>query len=140
MGRSKPLKTGVEEGSSDPPFRWSIGILQLAFEEAMAVLTDGQYRHVALQFQELARQESMTRSETISIDKIDSYYELREKGGILGNINLRVFYGIDDARKCGIVLGVFHKKNDGATPVPVRHRMSLRWNRYQAGLYGFLTK
>ncbi|AMV18278.1 hypothetical protein [Planctomyces sp. SH-PL14] len=136
----KQLKTGVVEGSSDPPYQWTVGILQLAFDEAMEILTDGQYRHVALQFQELARQDSMVRSETISIDKVEDCYELREKGGILGNINLRVFFGIDDHRKCGIVLGVFHKKNDGATPVPVKNRMRLRWNRYINGAFGFLKE
>ncbi len=50
------LKVGVHRGDGDPPFQWTVVILQAAYDEARMFLSDDQYRVIAQQFQELATQ------------------------------------------------------------------------------------
>lgn len=129
----KPVKRGVERGTGVPPFAWSIRILDRAFDEAMQFLDRRQYRHLAQQFQELARQADPTHSDTISLDDIEDFHELRDWGGMLHPRNVRIYFGVEKSRREIIVLGAMDKKNDGATPLGVKSRMRRRWRRYRAG-------
>ena len=132
----KDLRTGVHEGGGPPPgYRWSVLVLEDAFEEAMAFLDEDQYQHAAQQVKELAREEDPSHSVTQSIDAIEDFHELRDKGGILGNINLRVFFYLDSDRSLIVVFGATNKKNDGPTPRRVKLRMRSRLRRYLRGEY-----
>ncbi len=103
----KQVKVGVNAGAGNPPcYQWSIWILDLAFKESEKLFDKAQYEHLAMQVQELARHESPTHSQVLSIDKIESFFELREKGGVLGAINVRLFFGIDKTNRAIVVLGV----------------------------------
>ena len=59
-------------------------------------------------------------------DERIKFYELRNKGGILGKINLRIFFSVHDERKLILILGSFNKKNDGSTPAHVVGRIRNR--------------
>ncbi len=102
----------------------------------MGFLDEAQYQHLAIQFRELAGEADPTHSKLVSIDKIEDFYELRDKGGILGHINVRVFFGIDDASRAIVVLGAIKKEKQGATPVGDKVRMRRRWRKYKKGEYG----
>jgi hypothetical protein len=133
------LKIGVHLGDGAPPgFQWNIGILDFVFDEAMKFLDEGQYSHLAEQFQELAYQADPSRSLTVSVDAIDDFYELRDKGGILGGLNVRVFYCIDKVTRAIIVIGAITKQNDGPTLNAVKIRMRRRFRAYLRGEYGTL--
>lgn len=135
------LQVGVREGGGEPPgYCWSVGILDCVFDEAMKFLSEPQYKHLAMQVKELAGQEDASHSSVIDIRPVEEFYEIRDKGGILGGLNVRVFYGIDKARKCLLILGAITKQNNGPTPKGDKVRMRLRWRKYQAGEYGFLDK
>ena len=135
MGK-KRLKIGVERGGGPPPgYRWSVLILDVAFREAMKFLDADQYRYLRVQIRELAREPDPTHGQTASIDAVEDFHELRDKGGILGNINVRVFFGLDKARTAIVVLSTINKKNDGPTLSSEVRRIRRRWKEYQRGEY-----
>jgi hypothetical protein len=130
----KDLKVGVNEGGGPPPgYRWSVHIIQAAFVEANKFLSEDQYQHAAHQIKELASEDDPSHSISQSIDAIETFFELRDKGGILGNINLRIFFHLDRDRSILLVLGAINKKNDGPTPIGDKIRMRNRLKRYKRG-------
>jgi len=127
---------GVHRGDGDPPYRWNVVILDLAYQDAMSFLDESQYRHIAEQVQELARELTPTHSQTQRVEKVDDFYELKDKGGPLGNINVRVFFILDKPRVAIAVLGAISKQNNGPTPFGDRRRIARRVRKYLAGDYG----
>lgn len=136
--KAKPIKVGVKEGAGEPPYEWSVGILDRAYDEASDILNDAQYEHMAMQVKELARQDDPTHSDTVDVRKIEDFYEIRDSGGILNGINVRVFFGQDDGERWIIVLGVIKKQNNGKTPQGDKSRMKRRWRKYKKGEFGTL--
>lgn len=135
----KVIRVGVKEGGGSPPgYRWSVWILNVAFDEAMSFLSPVQYEHLAMQFRELASQENPTHSDAISIRHMtpEDFCELRDKGGVLGNINTRVFFGVDKGNRAIVVLGSIKKQNDGPTPKGDIIRIRRRWRLYRNNEYG----
>lgn len=132
----KQVKTGVSKGSGPPPgYRWNVFILDLAFVEVMDFLTKEQYSHLSMQFRELAREEDPTHSVSADIDKLaDDLYELRDKGGILGKKNIRVFWSI--LRDEIVVLGGMKKEREGKTPPGTKTTMLRRLRLYRQGEFG----
>src|SRR4051794_5280182 len=89
----KAVKVGVKVGGGPPPgYSWNVEVLNQAFEEAMGFLNEDQYTHLANQVRELARQDDPTHSDTVDVTPIEDYHELSDKGGILKNLNVRVFF------------------------------------------------
>jgi hypothetical protein len=133
----KEVKVGVEEGSGPPPgYRWTVLILDIAFEEAMNFLNEGQYQHMAMQVKDLARDVDPTHSRTASVDAVGDFHELRDKGGVLGGMNVRVFFYLDKSKTALVVLGAIKKQNDGPTPIGDRKRIDRRLRKYINGDYG----
>lgn len=131
------VKVGVEKGGGPPPgYVWNVWILDLAFEEAMSYLTQDQYQHVAMQFKELAREIDPSHPATASVDAVEDFFELRDKGGVLGNMNVRVFFCLDKDRAAIVVLGTIKKQNNGPTPLGDKLRMARRRRKYFNGEYG----
>jgi hypothetical protein len=137
----KPLKTGVVQGAGPPPgYQWSVGLLSFALDEATDCLTSAGYRHLEMQVKELATLDQPSNSPTVDVRPIEDFYEIRDKGGPLGNTNIRVFFGIDAPHRALIVLGVIKKQNSGKTPLGDKVRMRRRWRNYLAGDYGTLPR
>lgn len=142
---AKEIKIGVQSatgGKTD--YLWDVWILDLAFQEAMKFLDEDQYGHVAAQVREMAREFDPSHSVTASVDAIEDFYELREKGGPLGKINVRVFFFLDKrviGRKRNhaiVILGAIKKENQGQTPKGDKIRIGRRLRKYLAGDYGGL--
>jgi hypothetical protein len=139
MAKKRPVKVGVRSGAGVPAYHWNVGILNVAFDEAMGFLNEAQYAHLRMQVQTLARELEPSRSELVDVRPIENFYELRDKGGILGNINVRLFFGVDkDGDRCILVLGVIKKENNGHTPQGDKVLMRRRWRDYLSGDYGRL--
>lgn len=132
----KQLKVGVNQGDGEPPFRWNIIVLDLAMKEASDFLDEAQYAHVAEQVQELAREVDPTHPTTQRVASVEDFFELKEKGGPLGRINVRVFFILDKPRVAIVVLGAIFKQNEGKTPEGDKVRMGRRKRKYLAGDYG----
>src|SRR5947209_3401899 len=113
----KDVKVGVERGGGPPPgYLWDVLILNVAYDEAMKFLSEDQYQHLAMQFKQLAREADPTHSVTASVDAIEDFHELRDKGGILGGMNVRVFFYLHKVKSALVVLGAIKKQNAGPTP------------------------
>ena len=127
----RPNKVGVRLGGGPPPgYRWPVEIFPQARAEAREFLTEEQYAHLSSQVRELARQDDPTHSVTLDIRPVNDMYELRDKGGILGKLNVRVFYFVSQPNRTIVILGSFHKQNDGPTPQGDLWRMQKRMKRY----------
>lgn len=135
----KAVKVGVKEGGGRPPgYSWTVDILDRAFDEAMGFLNEDQYAHLANQVKELARQEDPTHSDTVDVRPIEDFHEIRDKGGVLKNINTRVFFFLCKAPRILAVLGAIKKENNGPTPdgdrLTMRRRKRLYLETYHPGL------
>lgn len=89
-------------------------------------LDEIQYHHVADQFKVLAEHTDPRRSEVVDVRSIEDFFELRDKGGPLGGINLRVFFTVDRRTRTILVPGVIKKQNDGPTLLKDKIRMRAR--------------
>ncbi len=133
MGR-RQVKVGVRRGGGPPPgYRWTVLIPDIAYDEAMKFLNEDQYHHLAEQVKELARERNPTHSVTVSVDAIEDFHELRDKGGILGGMNVRVFFFLDKPNAALVILGAIRKTNDGPTPKADKIRMRRRKRKYLNG-------
>lgn len=127
----KAVKTGVKAGGGPPPgYRWNIVIFDQAHDEAREFLDADQYEHMARQVRELAGQEDPTHSLTVDVRPVEDFHEIRDKGGILRRLNVRVFFFVHKPSRRIVVLGAIKKENDGPTPVGDKVRMRYRKRRY----------
>jgi hypothetical protein len=131
----RKLKVGVKVGGGSG-YQWNVLIVNFVFDEAMKFLDESQYAHLAEQFQMLALSEDPTRSLVVSVDAVDDFHELRDKGGILRGLNVRVFYYVDRRTRSIVVIGAILKKNNGPTLQTVKIRIRRRVRAYLAGEYG----
>lgn len=139
MNEPRKIKTGVARGGGPPPgYFWSVGILSFAFDEAESVLDAAGYKHLEMQVKDLAATEQPTHSSTVDVRAVEDFHEIRDRGALFGNANIRVFFGMDHASRAIIVLGVIKKQNNGPTPTGDRVRMRNRWRRYREGAFGTL--
>jgi hypothetical protein len=130
------LKVGVQKGGGPPPgYFWTVLVADVAYAEATKFLNQDQYLHMAMQVKELARESDPTHSQTASVDAVEDFFELRDKGGILGGMNVRVFFLLDKANGALVVLGAIKKQNDGPTPKADKMRMARRRRKYLNGDY-----
>jgi hypothetical protein len=133
----KQLKVGVRRGGGPPPgYRWHVWIVDLVLPELMDFLNSDEYQHFVFQFKGLAAEVDPSHSLTSSVDAIEDFYELRDKGGVLGKLNVRIFFHLDKQHSAIVVLGGIKKQNDGSTPSGAKRRMSRRRRKYLNGDYG----
>lgn len=133
----KAVKRGVGLGGGPPPgYLWNVEILDAAWDEAMSFLDRSQYDHLARQFRVLASQEDPSHSPTVDVRPIEDFHELRDKGGILKRLNVRIFFFIHKPRRSIVVLAAINKKNDGPTPLGDKVRARARKRRYLEGFVG----
>lgn len=133
----KKVKVGLKQGGGpEPGYKWTVEFLTIAEEEARKILArKDQYEHVVDQVRDLARQDDPTHPATIDVRQVEDVYELREKGGPLGRINLRVFFFLCKEKKTIVLLGNYKKEKDGATPPAVVRNMQRRKRKYLNGDY-----
>ncbi len=140
---AKAVKIGIHLGAGPQPgYQWDVWILDLAYKDAMKFLDEDQYGHISLQVRELALELDPTHSAMLSVDAVQDFFELREKGGPLGKINVRVFFFLDTRKEQDssnhaiVVLGAIKKENEGRTPPGDIIRTRRRLRKYLAGDYG----
>ena len=126
------LKVALRKGAGRPPgYQYGVSYFAEARREAMSCLTDVQYAHIARQFQELAREPDPGHPATVDVKQIEDYYEMRDKGGVLGKTNFRAYFCVDKAARLIVVLGADKKEEDGQTSQVVKIKMRYRLRRYQ---------
>jgi hypothetical protein len=128
------LRGGVKIGGGPPPgYFWNVQIFEQADREGHEALDDDQYDHMADQVRELARQPDPTHSQLIDIRPVEDFYEIRDKGGVLGKLNVRLFYFVNknSPPRAIVVLGLIKKQNNGNTPMGDKIRMRRRKRLYE---------
>ena len=133
----KQLKTLIRSGASSG-YLWSAAMPSMVFPEAEKLLSEEQYEHCAGQVRDLAMTNDPTHSLTVDVRPIEDYHEIRDKGGVLFPLNIRIYFGVDKDRSVIVILGVVHKQNDGPTLLGVKVKMRGRWRKYRNGDYGFI--
>lgn len=137
MPNPDKVKTLAVKGGGPPPgFAWNVKGLDLAEREARETLEPKHYRHIKFAFQELAREKTPSHTAVCDVKPIEDFFELRDCGGVLGNKNVRVFFGLDKDSSSIVILGTILKKNDGQTRQGDKIRMRRRWRKYKAGDFG----
>lgn len=110
----------------EPP-KWELGYLEVAEREARKLLTKDQYAHVLGLFDDLACETDPTKSQTQDVSKIEDFYELSDKGGVLGKINLRVYFTVIGNKRLILALAVYKKEEEGQTPEHIKIKVRNRW-------------
>jgi hypothetical protein len=108
-----------------PGQKWELSYLDVAEAEGRKILTEAQYAHIVGLFDELATENDPRNSSSQDVKAIDEFYELRDKGGVLGKINMRTFFAV--LGKTIVVLGNYKKEDEGQTPghvkIKIRNRL-----------------
>ena len=121
----------ARRGGPPPGYEWSVVSFPQARDEARKILDLAQFRHIAEQVRELARLPEPTRSESVDVRPVEEMYEIRDSGGELRNLNVRLFFYPDKSCRTLVLLGFFAKKNDGPTRPVDKARMKARLARYR---------
>ncbi len=95
---------------------WELAYLDKADSDARKVLDGDQYAHVIGLFDLLATEQNPRVPQTVDVRPIDAFYELRDKGGILGKLNIRVYFAVFDRESLVLVLGCRKKEQEKKTP------------------------
>jgi len=134
---AKALNVGFHAGAGpDPGYLWSVHYLSVAREEAESFLNDGQYEHVVDLFRSLASEKDPTHPVTVTVEAIEDFYELKDKGGILGKISLRVYFTVSPHDAAIVVLAAIKKEEDGQTASWTKTRVKYRLRRFRKGEFG----
>lgn len=136
----KPLKIGLKAGAGPlPGYQWTVAFLSVARDEAMGFLNDEQYAHVVDLLRALALEDDPSHPSTVTVEKVEHFYELKDKGGVLGKINLRVYFTIDTKENAIVIIAAIKKEAEGQTPVWVKIRVRNRLRKFREGEFGRLA-
>ena len=69
-----------------------------------------------------------THPRTVDVRAVDDFYELRDKGGILGKINVRVYFVIRPDIRGIFILAAVKKEAEGQIPRMIKTRVAKRMN------------
>ncbi len=137
---AKSLKVGLREGAGAPPgYLWNVFYLSVARDEATGFLNDGQYAHAVDLLRALASEPDPGRAVIVAVEAVEDFYELKDKGGILGRINLRIFFTVLPKEKAILVLGAIKKEAEGQTPTWAKTRIRYRLRKFRGGDFGRLA-
>ena len=112
---------------------WDVHVLKAARLEGRKILTDVQYDHVVEVLKRLTDWEDKAEISDLRIEKIESFYELKDKGGVLGRLNLRVYFAALPENKDIIVLKTYKKEEDGACPRYITINVESRLDEFLSG-------
>jgi hypothetical protein len=128
------IRTRAARPPSGDPAIWALAYVDIADSDGRGFLDADQYAHAVELFDELASETDPRRPRKLSVKKIDQFFELRDKGGILGKINLRVFFAVLDASKTILVLGSIKKEDEGAVPRYIVTKMRNRLHQARTAM------
>lgn len=121
-----------EGGGGEPPFKWNVERLDQMEKEAQKQLDGAQYEHMKDQVRSLAREDDPTHPQAVDVRALgNELYELRDKGGPLRKLNVRIFFNVlKKAIREIVLLGLIKKENEGKTSPAKRKLMMLRGKKY----------
>lgn len=101
--------------------------------ESREFLTIGQYVHVTDFVKQLSGFGLQRYDRTMCIAPIDEFWELKEKGGLLGKINVRVYFAVIKHANEIAVLHAYKKEDDSQVHPSVLLLVRQRHRRFMGG-------
>ena len=106
--------------------KWTPGYVEASAKEAKKFLNGVQYDHAVQLVLTLCEEDDPTHPVLLDVGPVKDFYELRDKGGVLLKINLRIYFCVFHDPKSVIVLGPWNKKKEGQIPPWIMNRMKGR--------------
>jgi hypothetical protein len=128
--RSKKPAMKSEEPPGDSN-KWAVIVLDAAKKEGHRLLTDTQYEHIVEIVKRLTDFGNAEELRDLDIQPISSFWELREKWGPLGKINLRIYFGTMPEVQELIIAKAYKKEEEGQTPAYVIVSVENRLDTYR---------
>jgi len=123
------MKVQVRKAKASAPDKapqWKLGYFDAVEREARGFLTDDQYAHVVRLFNDLACESDPTKSEILKVEKIEDFYELKDRCGLLRDINLRIYFAVMKEKRVIVALAAYDKNKQGQTPKYMKLRVRNR--------------
>ena len=91
-------------------------VLAVAKREGRSSLSPGQYLHLKDIIKRLVHFNRPKEIADLRIEPVEDFFELKEKGSVLGRINVRVYFGFFPNLGEVVVVKTYKKEEDGKTP------------------------
>lgn len=130
---AKTRKQETSQGLAGGQGRYKVVVLACAKREGRKILNAGQYEHVSDIVKRLVDFDDAQEMSDMRIGPIGDFFELKEKGGLLGNINLRLFFGRLNREREIVVVKAYKKEEESQTPRHVVLNVESRLRAYCRG-------
>ena len=107
-----------------------IDSFKVAVKEAKDFLDGPRYEHAVDLVKRLRDFGDSQQCADLDISPIRGFYELSDKGGVLGKINLRIYFSFFATWRTIVVLGAWKKEAERKTPGYIIDRMENRMDWY----------
>lgn len=112
---------------------WRMGRLDVTKSEGM-FLSEVQHDYLVEQFHDMGTFKNPLECPTVVLERVEDFHALKDKGGVLGKLNVRVYFMIDTKRKAIVVLSVYKKEDEGDLPKWLMKRLRNRLAQAKASL------
>jgi hypothetical protein len=134
---SAAAAAGDEPSQRTPPataVKWQqVFVPRIVRLEAREFLSMGQYVHVQDFVRQLVGFGTQEYDRTICVKQLGDFWELKEKGGLLGRINVRIYFAYVKHHNRIVLLCAYKKEDDGAAPPHIIIRLRNRLRMYLNG-------
>lgn len=113
----------------------TVVVLGKAAKEGREILSEGQYLHVKDLLKQLVGFAERDFESNLTLGTFHEFWALKEKGGILGNKNLRVYFKHHPPGNEVVVLHAYKKEDEGSPPPDLKIKLRNRWNCYLNGTF-----
>jgi hypothetical protein len=138
LSMSKKRKSPAAAGLSKQELHFktayqTVVVVGIAAKEGSGELSDGQYLHVKDLLKQLVGFGRREFESQLRIEKFGEFWELKEKGGVLGKKDIRVYFKEHVEKNEIVILSTYKKEDDGQVPGYIRIRLKSRWRMYLKG-------
>ena len=110
-----------------------VSVLASAKKQGRKVLSARQYLHAIELVKQLADFNDPAAVADLRIEPIEDFYELKDKGGLLGKINLRIYFGYFPKLNEIVVVHVYKKEQECQLPRHIIITVQARIRNYRNG-------
>ena len=130
---NKKKRENVAQEQKGKTSSQTIDVLGVAAKEGWEILTPGQYLHVKDLIKQLVGFGRREFESNLKIGPFGDYWELKDKGGTLGKINIRVYFAFESDLNKIVVLHTYKKEDDGQAPPHIKQKLNNRFRLYKQG-------
>ncbi|MBI4564587.1 MAG: hypothetical protein HY716_07850 [Planctomycetes bacterium] len=121
----------LKRGAKADDAIWNLWYLDVVQEDS-GFLSSRQHDYLVEQFKDMARYKDPALCPTVDVRKVEDYYALHDKGGILGKTNVRVYFSVEPKHKAIVTLCTYKKEEEAQMPKHLKIRIANRIERARA--------